>query len=156
MKISAIIGIILFLFACNENQEITPLSPLSEFEQISIDKYYSTDLLSPNNSEVYGIWKILEVELISITGHIKVIPNCEFLLLKPNTIFGVITDDELVETGKLKVISSDEQNLVFEFQSEVKGELCFTTQNDEIVIASLNNDTLYLTSPTVKSTLIRE
>ena len=71
-----------------------------EFDAIPSQQYYETDTLE-SILEMYGKWQLVETSGgISGEGYAH---DFDFLLMKPNRIFGIARNDSLIETGNVEM-----------------------------------------------------
>lgn len=85
-------------------------------DAIAADKYYNTDIISDSNQIIYGHWNL------SLTsggfGGEGYRSNFDEMLLKPNGIFGLVKDDELIIAGKLIVHEQQTAKLCVQFERD--------------------------------------
>ena len=100
-----------------EEQEVEKMSLLALLDTIPEDKYFATDPFSDLDLDIYGIWKF-----DSSTGGFSgggYGLDFDYLLLKPNSIFGIVKDDVLIQSGKIEIISEPNEDVVIEFFAEM-------------------------------------
>ena len=90
------------------------------FHSIAQDTYYSEDPFSDENAIIYGKWKAIAIEQSGIAGITEGPPDFDYLLIKPNGIFGILKDCELITTGKVEK-SVDNNILRIKFIPETDG-----------------------------------
>jgi hypothetical protein len=121
---------------------------LKKLDVITSDKYYSTDIIPDSAKDIYGTWKVLGTSGgFTGMGYKK---DFDYLLLKPNAIFGIVRNDSLIGFGKLSLNPDNtfhiNNSLVckFEFDQPIHIELSNDSEKD---ISLINNDTMNLTAP---------
>jgi len=141
-NISVIIGCII-LGSC-ATQEIS----LKKLDVIPATKYYSDDIFFDSNQSIYGVWKLISTSGgFSGSGFEK---DFDYLLLKPNAIFGVVRNDSLLGYGKLTLLPNspvfynNSIHCSFDFDQTANVQL---NADPEKYISLKNNDTLNLTAP---------
>jgi hypothetical protein len=109
-----VIGIILFCLtstSCNKEKTSNDFSQI--MSNIPPQKYFSTEVLNEKYQDMYGIWKVIGTSGgFAGMGYDE---DFEYLVLKPNGIFGILRNDSLISYGKLSVTSQTETTLVVEF-----------------------------------------
>lgn len=143
IKILWIITGIVFLGSC-ATQEIN----LKKLDLIPATRYYSNDIFYDSNQHIYGVWKLTSTSGgLSGSGFDK---DFDYLLLKPNAIFGVVRNDSLIGYGKLTLLSdspvfyNNSIHCNFDFDQTAGIQL---NNDPEKYISLTNNDTLNLTAP---------
>lgn len=90
---------------------------MSLLDSISKDKYYTTDLFSEINLEINGVWKFFAASGgISGGGYTL---DFDYLVIKPNSIFGIVKDDVLIQSGNIEIISEPNEEVMIQFFSEI-------------------------------------
>jgi hypothetical protein len=147
MKDITKILLIYFLFSLLNSCKTEDLI-LKKLDGIQSTKYYQTDVIPPAYQSIYGIWRFSKTSGGFINGVIK--PDFDYLLLKPNAIFGIIRNDSLIAYGKLTLLPDNPLIYInsllckFEFDQNAKIEL---NGDSEKYISLVNNDSLDLNAP---------
>lgn len=85
---------ILFFVGC-KTDEIA----LKALDAIPQTKYYSSDIIPEQQSNIYGVWKVVRTSGgFAGSGYTK---DFDCLILKKNGIFGIVRNDSLLTSGKL-------------------------------------------------------
>jgi len=139
--------IILSLFAFTSCQkDIIGKNYSTLLDSISSQKYYSTEILSDSHVGINGTWKV-----IGTSGGIAgtaYIPDFNYLIIKPNGIFGVVRDDSLITTGRILIKSQTDSELMVDLISEVSPlKVAIQIIQDPEKFIELHNDTLNLIAP---------
>ena len=121
---------------------------LKKLDIIPANKYYSTDILPDSAKNIYGTWKVTSISGGFIgTGYKK---DFDYLLLKPNAIFGIVRNDSLIGYGSLALSLEKILRLntllhcTFNFDQKAQIEL---NADPDKFISLVNNDTLNLIAP---------
>ncbi|MFN0015986.1 MAG: hypothetical protein ACKVU2_15690, partial [Saprospiraceae bacterium] len=142
---SLLILFVAFLAACQkEENEIGPALDL--FKAVPANKYYATDILNGKPYDIYGNWRV-----VSTSGGLHgggYASDFEYLLIKPNAVFGIVRNGELVTTGKIEVINDPNFDLLLHFvsdkpASEANVQLLYDFEKS----VEIRADTLSLVSP---------
>ena len=121
---------------------------LKKLDVIPADKYYSTDILPDSAKIIYGTWKALQTSGGIAGTSYK--PDFDYLLLKPNAVFGIVRKDSLIAYGKLTLLIDKSLHLnnsvlcKFDFDKTAQIELM---ADNEKYISIVNNDTMNLIAP---------
>jgi hypothetical protein len=99
-----IVGMIIILNIANchknedDNNSVEALIKLLDI--VSTNQYYETDSLDILYHGINGVWKAI----ISEDGlGIEYTPKFDYLLIKPNSIFGIVRNDTLLTYGKIRI-----------------------------------------------------
>lgn len=104
-----------FLFcACSKDE----VSFSAEFHEIPSDKYNESDIFDAAQSGINQTWKAISAEQSGINGPIPVQLDFEFLLIKPNGIFGINKSDELITYGEIIIVENSNNELIVKFEPE--------------------------------------
>lgn len=94
---------------------------LKMIDDIPANKYYDHDVLADKGFEqLNGVWKVSSTSG-GFTGA-GYTPDFDYLLIKPNAVFGIVRNDSLITTGQIKVIDDPAFDLFVHFISEVPAE----------------------------------
>lgn len=141
-NILILICIVISILSCNNKHP----EPISDWDAISPKTYYEIDIFT--DLPIYGKW-----EVISTSGGKTgdgYTQDFDYLLMKPNGIFGLLKDDELIVSGKIKFDSIISQPLppslpVISFSSDKSMNIQIL--NDSIKYVQFVSDTLNLIAP---------
>jgi len=127
--------------SCKKDQ---PLSEelLEQIDFISSDTYHETDITEAfgYGSDLNGVW---EARFTSGGFAGSGYPlNLDFLLIKPNGIFGIVHDDVLEVYGKIEAENCDRPNSCIDFVSDVVSDDFQNHILGSIHQVRLQNDTL--------------
>jgi hypothetical protein len=142
-----LISMFLFICAGNSCNKTTLEKGYSILlDSVSTKKYYSKDLLSQQNSEIYGTWKVIGTSGGFIgTGYT---PDFDYLVIKPNLIFGIIRNDSLITSGKIVIKSQTDTELLIEFISEISpAKINIELVSDSKKYVEIRSDSLNLNAP---------
>ncbi len=121
---------------------------LKALDTIPATKYYPSDIIPEQPSDIYGVWKVVGTSGgFAGRGYTK---DFDYLILKKNGIFGIARNDSLLTSGKLTLLPGLDmyiQNGIYcKFESEkmVQVELYV---DQEKYIQLVNKDSLDLISP---------
>ena len=145
--ITSILAILILSFSGCKTEELY----LKKLDIIPADKYYSTDILSDSAKNIYGTWKALQTG--GGIGGTSYKSDFDYLLLKPNAVFGIVRNDSLIAYGKLdltnrtnisQLIYTSSIYCHFDFDKTAQIELM---ADNEKYISIVNNDTMNLIAP---------
>lgn len=142
-KIAGVLFIAFSLTNCS-----TELLGLKQLDGIQSTKYYQTDIIPPAYQSIYGKWKFTGTSGGLVNGVIK--PDFDYLLLKPNAIFGIVRNDTLIAYGKLSLLPDIQTIYInslhckFDFEQNTNLEL---SGDPDKYIRLINNDSLSLNAP---------
>lgn len=134
------------LWSCKktEQNEIGPA--LDEFNALPANKYHSTDILQGKPFDLYGNWRV-----IGSSGGIHgggYGTDFDYLLIKPNAMFGIVRNGELVTTGKIEVVNNPDFDLLIRLVSDKPaGEVNAQIISDNLTFVGMRSDTMSLYSP---------
>ena len=135
--------LILLLVSCNTDDLM-----LNKLDIIPADKYYSTDILPDSAQKIYGLWKFTSTSGgFSGRGFAKFF---DYLILKPNAIFGLIKNDTMIAYGKLTLLPNTNDYFIqllhcqFNFDQTANVQLAF--DNEKFFLFE-TNDSLSLVAP---------
>lgn len=143
IKTAGLFFMVFILNNCN-----TELLGLKQLDGIQATKYYQTEIIPPAYQPMYGKWKYTGTSGGFINGVVK--PDFDYLLLKPNAIFGIVRNDSLIAYGKLtllpdiKTIYINALHCQFDFDQNTNLGL---SGDPEKYISLINSDSLILTAP---------
>jgi hypothetical protein len=130
--------------SCGKDDFVDPKSAL--LKSVPADRYYKTDPLVGPNAQLYGVW-----EAVGSSGGLHgggYALDFDFLLFKPNAIFGVVRNDSLVAWGKLDILEDPAFDLLFNFVPEGDPQASGVhIMHDRQKFAVFRSDTLFLNSP---------
>ncbi len=121
---------------------------LKKLDIIPADKYYSTDILPDSAKNIYGTWKALQTGGGIAGTSYK--PDFDYLLLKPNAVFGIVRNDSLIAYGKLTLLADNTMHindvwfLKFDFDQVANIELFYGAEK---YFKLIGNDSLDLMAP---------
>lgn len=142
---SGIVLLFALLASCKKDEN--PVGPAADvFNAIPANKYHENDILQGKPFDIYGTWRVA-----STSGGIHgggYTPDFDYLLIKPNAIFGIVRGNELITTGKIEVVNDPDYTMLLHFvsdkpASEVNIELVFDFEK----YVEIHADTLSLLSP---------
>jgi hypothetical protein len=121
---------------------------LKALDAIPETKYYSSDIIPEQQSNIYGVWKVVRTSGGFVgSGYTK---DFDYLILKRNGIFGIVRNDSLLTSGKLSLLPEIVMHLPngilckFESEQTVNIELC---GDPEKHIRLVGKDSLDLIAP---------
>jgi len=121
---------------------------LKALDAIPETKYYSSDIIPEQQSNIYGVWKVVRTSGgFAGSGYTK---DFDYLILKKNGIFGIVRNDSLLTSGKLSLLPEVAMYLPngilcqFESEKTVNIELC---GDPEKYIRLVGKDSLDLIAP---------
>ncbi len=140
MKNTFLLIVLIFIgFGCgNKGPE-----PVSEWDSIQANTYYDTDILE--NIPIYGKWEVIGTSG-GKTG-MGYEQDFDFLLMKPNGIFGLLKNNDLITSGKISLLPTADSNLIPPISFSPEKKLDIQILFDSIKLVKLVSDTLYLNSP---------
>lgn len=139
--------IILFLFAATNCQKDDIWKDYSTLlDSISSQKYYPSEILNGNYVAVNGTWKVIGTSGgFAGSGYT---PDFNYLIIKPNGIFGIIRNDSLITMGKIVVKNQTDKELYVDLVSDKDPDLVKVgIVHDSEKYIELHTDTLYLNAP---------
>ncbi len=141
--LNILIIVSLIVTACRT--EIVSLKPLADIQST---KYYSADIIPTQFQSVYGVWKVTGTSGgFSGSGYAK---DFDYLLLKPNGIFGIMKNDSLIGYGKLTLLNGNPliyiNSLQCSFDFEKPADIQLNYDNEKNFNLK-GKDTLNLDSP---------
>lgn len=108
------VAIIVCISSCGKEEENVSL--MDHIENISESTYYDQDPFTEEDSTIYGVWEAISRSQSGIAGTVTLEKDFDYLIIKPNGIFGIVTDDTLLTTGKIEI--ADSENLRIQFIPE--------------------------------------
>lgn len=139
--------IILFLFAvinCQKDNFGTDYSNM--LDSISSQKYYSSDIFDNNHNAINGIWKVIGTSGgFSGSGYTS---DFNYLIIKPNGIFGIVRNDSVITSGKIVIKNQSENELFVDLISDTdpaKPGIGIVQDSEKYI--QLHSDTLDLIAP---------
>ena len=121
---------------------------LKKLDLISTDKYYSTDIIPDSFKNIYGIWKVTGTSGgFAGSGFGK---DFDYMILKPNAIFGIVRNDTLIAYGKLNLLQNiptiyiNALNCEFDFD---KNSLIELSADNEKYLQLVGTNTMNLIAP---------
>jgi hypothetical protein len=121
---------------------------LKKLELISTEKYYTTDIFADSTQNVYGVWKLTSTSGGFIGTGFK--NDFDYLILKPNAIFGILRNDSLIGYGKITLLQNgttfynNSIHCQFDFDQITNIQL---NTDPEKYISLTKNDTMNLIAP---------
>lgn len=123
--------ILVAIFSCKEDNPVPPIPEIEEehvciesthhllslLDSVPEQKYASSDILAGIHPEICGVWKFLGGAGGLSGGYF---PDFDFLLFKPNSIFGIVRNDSLIVSGKVELAEWSNQNPRIEFITELE------------------------------------
>lgn len=135
--------LILLLVSCNTEDLM-----LKKLDIIPADKYYSTDIIPDSAQTVYGLWKFSSTSG-GFSGRGFTI-DFDYLILKPNAIFGLIKNDTLIAYGKLTLLKNTndyfKHSLYCQFDFDLIANVQLAFDNEKFFLLE-TNDSLSLVAP---------
>jgi len=135
--------LVVVVINCKKENMATDYSKL--MDSISAQKYYSSEILDQNHVTINGIWKVIGTSG-GFSGH-GYTPNFNYLIIKPNGIFGVVRNDSLVSSGKIIIKNQTDKELYVDLfaDSDLENGVQIVVDSDKYL--QLHNDTLELIAP---------
>jgi hypothetical protein len=140
---------IIFLFcldftACQKDKMNGDFALL--MQNLPSQKYFSSDVLNGKNQGIYGTWKWNGTSGgFAGMGYQK---DFDYLVLKPNGIFGVLRNDSLISYGKLLVKIQAGNELFVEFvPDETPGLVSVEITSDREKYINFDKNNLNLDAP---------
>ena len=151
------LSMILIISSCKNQKEVEVFDPMSMLDLISENTYYDNDIFQNGNNGIYGVWESIYNTQEGINGPITLSSDFDYLIVKPNAIFGIIKNEELIATGKLELVDNqnyDQVNFVCECdQNEVNVKIL---QYDNVEMElDIENRRLRILFPNGETYLIR-
>lgn len=113
--------------------------PVSEWDSIQPNKYYDTDIL--DSIPIYGKWEVISTSGGKMgDGYDK---DFDYLLVKPNAIFGILRNDSLLTTGKIVIPPNTSQIPLISFDAEKTTDILLLLSNINYRV-EFKSDTLNL------------
>lgn len=139
MKIICLILILLSVSFCSKEKVYR--TNFSEMDTIRADKYFASDVLTDYRKNIYGDWRVTGTSGgFTGKGYRK---DFDYLVLKPNGIFGIIRNDSLIAFGKM-VISQDNYGLLCRFSPEKPAQIELLSDPEKyLFLVSMDSLNLY-------------
>jgi hypothetical protein len=134
-KVLLIISLSFILASCEKKEDKILIA-----DQIIKTKYYDSEIFSETNLLIYGKW-----EFLYITGGLageRLKPYYEYLEVVKYGIYGRITDNKIIEIGKLIVDNHNNSGTVISFFPDARYRT--DTQLLQRQMEFIGNDTLVL------------
>ncbi len=137
--------ILLFTFSTCEKVP-GKMSYLNLLDTIPSNKYYSNKILNEKYLKLYGTWKVYSTSGgFTGTGYK---PDFDYLVMKPNGIFGVVRNDTLITAGKIIIRDQTDDDLLVDFIPEKDPDkLHVEILQDSEKYVTIKGDTLHLNAP---------
>jgi len=104
-------------FSCKKDCPENEIGPaLDEFKAIPASRYYPTDVLQGKPFNLYGYWRVIGSSGGFHGGGYGT--DFDYLLIKPNAVFGIVRAGELVTTGKIEVVDDPDFDLLIHLVSD--------------------------------------
>ncbi len=115
-------------------------------DPISSQKYYASEILDENHIAINGIWKVTGTSGgIAGSGYT---PDFNYLIIKPNGIFGIVRNDSLITTGKILIKNQSVSELYVDLIADTDpGKMGIGIVLDSDKYIELHSDTLDLIAP---------
>jgi len=97
-------------------------SYMLDFNAISQTEYNSSDVFEDDQVEINDTWRALRIDIGGVVGTTPLFPDFEFLLIKPNGIFGIVRNDSLITTGEIVNVENQDDLFQIRFEPEVNPE----------------------------------
>lgn len=108
------ICLIFITFSCEKEADRVSIADLVKQTQ-----YYQNEIFSIQNQKIYGQWELLYMQG-GLMGS-KIMPTSDCVIeFVPYGIYGKIKDDEIIETGKIRIIKQDNKLTVVDFFADEK------------------------------------
>lgn len=91
-------------------------SRLGLLDSVPTEKYYESDPFQAKYKQIYGEWQVIGTGG-GFTGA-GYTPDFEYLVIKPNAIFGIVRGDSLVATGKIEIQNDPDYDLLIHLISD--------------------------------------
>ena len=143
IKLFKLSFVIFLLISCKTEDLI-----LKALEEIPQTKYYSTDIIPDQYSNIYGTWKMADTSGGIIGKGYK--KDFDKLVLKKNGIFGIVRNDSLISYGKLTLLPIIDMGIQyklfcrFDFEKMVNIQLYHDVEK---YIQLITKDSLNLVAP---------
>lgn len=150
-RLTANIIMIVFIFSflsCNKSQIETKIEKdyTNLLESIAPAKYYTKDILVQEFDKIYGTWQVIGTSGGFAANGYKA--DFDYLVLKPNLIFGIIRNDSLITSGKIEIKTQTDSELLVNFISDtdpLKVKIQMVQDPEKYVL--IHGDTLDLNAP---------
>lgn len=144
-KITAALVLGLSLAACKKNQ--TEVYDPVYLDELAADTYYPNDILNANHNGAYGKWKVYATSGGFTGGGYTA--DFEYLVLKPNGIFGLLRHDSLMAFGKISINNQTATELYVDFEADAQSHhtAIHLLQDPEKYIVRQGTDSLHLNAP---------
>jgi len=131
--------VLLSILSCNNKHP----EPVSDWDAISPKTYYESDHFE--DIPIYGKWKVISTSGGKTgTGYEQ---DFDYLVMKPNGIFGLLKNDVLMLSGKMALETGDPTRplpfISFSSEKEMNIELL----SDSLKFVEFVSDTLNLIAP---------
>lgn len=101
-------------FACKKDNTGGQLIKL--LDTVPARQYYYDDIFKNISPEIYGTWKVIGTSG-GFAGN-GYPPDFDYLLVKPNAVFGIVRNNSLLTTGKLEIVERPPYDLLVHFVSD--------------------------------------
>lgn len=135
--------IVVSVISCKKDSDLDNKINMSFIDSVSVDRYYTTDVISPIHSSLYSKWKLAHVTGGFAGGEHELI--FDYLIFKQNGIYCIVDNDTVKEFGKIKVIEQYKEWVLLDFQPD-KLSKTFVGDFEKYVDLS-HKDTLKLHAP---------
>ena len=118
----------------------------SQLDSIASQKYYPSEIFNETHIAVNGIWKVIGTSGgIAGSGYKS---DFNYLIIKPNGIFGIVRNDSLITTGKILIKNQSDSELYVDFVPEIDpDQVRIQMIYDSEKYIELRTDTLNLNAP---------
>lgn len=145
MKIFKFTLIVSILLSGSISCETDTIQISGDLQKMEATKYFDAEVFAEPYLKVYGTWKLFEVSGgFAGNGHDL---NFEYLEIKEYGIYGFLSNDTLLEYGKISpaVQTTNDLRLKVDFEADEESDLFFS--DSEKYVEFSGSDTLHLNSP---------
>jgi hypothetical protein len=145
MKTYKLVFILSILISGLNSCEKDTIKAVSTFQKLDTTKYFDSEIFANPNLKIYGKWRLFAISG-GKTGNGYDL-NFEYLEIKKYGIYGFVSNDSLLEYGKISpaLQTANDIRLKVNFEKDEKSSSFFT--DNEKYVEFRGNDTLYLNSP---------
>ena len=138
-KISFAITLLLLITSCEKEEEKIKISDI-----VTRNRYYESEMLQEKDLKLYGKWEFLYS--YGGMGRTYIEPWFDYLEIVKYGIYGFIDDDDIVEVGKIEVISHEDNKTLINFIKDdeyttelyLHNRLVRFNSNDTLLLAGYN------------------
>ena len=136
--------------SCGEDEQNSTLQSL--LDGIDENEFYDSDIFD-SDFGIYGNWRVINEQDCGFGGCFDIDRKYDYLITKPNGIYGIVDQGVLIKSGKLSKFATPSNSCSVKFEGDFDSDVKIINRS---FIFFVQNDTLAFSDNDFRTVFVKE